>query len=69
MAVVPAQAGDRFLLCSDGLTGVVPDEQLASFVAGQADMQAGAEGLGQLALDQGSRDKVSAILVEVVDAS
>ena len=27
--VVQVAAGDRFLLCTDGLTGVVPDDQLA----------------------------------------
>ena len=64
---VPVQAGDRFLLCSDGLTGVVPDEQLASYISDATDMQACAEGLGQLALDQGSRDNVSCIVIEVVD--
>ena len=67
VAVVPLQAGDRFLLCSDGLTGVVPDEQLASYVGGESDMQACAEGLGQLALDQGSRDNVSAIVIDAAE--
>jgi protein phosphatase len=67
VTVVPLQAGDRFLLCSDGLTGVVPDEQLASYITEQADVKACADGLGQLALDQGSRDNVSAIVIEVVD--
>ena len=65
--VVSLQAGDRFLLCTDGLTGVVPDEQLASFVTEQSDMQACAEALGQLALDQGSRDNVSCIVIEVAE--
>src|SRR5205085_9047475 len=28
VGVIPLQAGDRFLLCTDGLTGVMPDEQI-----------------------------------------
>ena len=67
VAALPVQAGDRVLLCSDGLTGVVPDEQLASFISEQKDVQACAEALGQLALDQGSRDNVSCIVIEVVE--
>jgi protein phosphatase len=66
--VVPIQTGDRFLLCTDGLTGVVQDDQLAAFVTQQTDMQTCAEGLGQLALDNGSRDNVSVIMIEVADA-
>ena len=66
--VVQVQAGDRLLLCTDGLTGVVQDENLAAFVNQQTDMQACAEGLGQLALDSGSRDNVSCVLIEVIDA-
>ena len=67
VAVVPIQSGDKFLLCSDGLTGVVPDEQLASYMTEQTDAQACADGLGQLALDQGSRDNVSCVVIEVME--
>ncbi|MFO0929055.1 MAG: protein phosphatase 2C domain-containing protein [Gemmataceae bacterium] len=65
--VVPIQAGDRFLLCTDGLSGVVADDQLLTFLKDNADVQACADGLGQLALDQGSRDNISAIVVDVVE--
>jgi PPM family protein phosphatase len=67
VTVVPVQDGDRFLLCTDGLTGVVPDEQLAALVSEAADMQQLADGLGQLALDQNSRDNVSCVVIEVVE--
>jgi protein phosphatase len=67
VGVVALQNGDRFLLCTDGLTGVVPDDQLASFISEAKDMQQCAEGLGQMALDQGSRDNVSCIVIEVVE--
>jgi protein phosphatase len=65
--VVPIQAGDRFLLCTDGLSGVVSDEQLLNFIKEKTDLQECAEGLGQLALDQGSRDNISCIVAEVVE--
>ncbi|HJZ57694.1 MAG TPA: serine/threonine-protein phosphatase, partial [Gemmataceae bacterium] len=64
---VPIQNGDRILLCSDGLTGAVQDEQLCNEIASGADVQSCAERLGQIALDQGSRDNVSCILLEVVE--
>jgi PPM family protein phosphatase len=66
--VIAVQPGDRFLLCSDGLSGVVGDEQLAQFIAGQSDVQQCADGLGQLALDSGSRDNVSCIVIEVAES-
>jgi protein phosphatase len=65
--VVPIQAGDKFLLCTDGLTGPVNDQQILKFITENPDVQACADGLGQLALDQGSRDNVSCIVIEVVD--
>jgi protein phosphatase len=69
VGVVQLQAGDRFLLCTDGLTGVVTDDQLLNFINQQSDMQACAEGLGQLALDTGSRDNVSCIMIEVTETN
>jgi protein phosphatase len=67
VSTIQVQTGDRFLLCTDGLTGVVPDEELASEISNATDMQTCAEKLGQLALDKGSRDNVSCIVFEVVD--
>src|SRR5437870_4277690 len=52
--VIQLQAGDRFLLCTDGLSGVVPDDKLSEFVMQKPDVQQCADGLGQLALDSGS---------------
>jgi protein phosphatase len=65
--IVQLQTGDRFLLCSDGLSGVVSDEQLMTFIKDKADVQECADGLCQLALDQGSRDNISAIVIEVIE--
>jgi protein phosphatase len=62
------EIGDRFLLCSDGLSGPVPDDKLLEFMAAHPTAQECADGLGQLALDMGSRDNVSAIVIDVVDS-
>ncbi len=64
---VQIQAGDRLLLCTDGLSGVVSDEQLLNFLKDHADPQQCADGLGQLALDCGSKDNVSCIVIDVVE--
>jgi PPM family protein phosphatase len=66
--VIPVQPGDKFVLCSDGLSGPVGDAQILKYVLEHPDVQQCADGLGQLALDQGSRDNVSCIVIEVVEA-
>jgi len=63
---VPIRVGDRLLLCTDGLSGVVPDDRLRDAMMAQPDPQACAEELCQLALDSGSRDNVSCVVVEVI---
>jgi protein phosphatase len=67
VTVVQLQAGDRFLICSDGLSGVVSDDDLAAYIASATEMQQCAEGLGQLALDQNSRDNVSCVVIDVAE--
>jgi PPM family protein phosphatase len=65
---VELENGDKFLLCSDGLTGPVPDEKLLQFMSEHPNVQECADGLGQLALEMGSRDNVSCIVIEAVEA-
>jgi protein phosphatase len=60
--------GDRFLLCTDGLTGVVEDEKLAEVIAANTDPQKAAEDLVKLALDCDSKDNVSCVLIYVEEA-
>jgi serine/threonine protein phosphatase PrpC len=60
------RSGDRFLLASDGLTGVVHDAQLAEVVAGFEDPQASARALIKLALDNNSKDNVTCLVVHAV---
>jgi protein phosphatase len=65
--VLAVQAGDRILLCTDGLSGVVSDEQVLACMKDNPDVQKCADALGQLALDNGSRDNVSCIVIEVAE--
>jgi protein phosphatase len=60
---VSLKAGDRVLLCTTGLTGVVADDRLLDCVRAQADPQQCADALGQRALDSGSRDNVSCLVI------
>jgi type VI secretion system protein ImpM len=55
--------GDRFLLCSDGLSRTVSDEQLASWMA-QEDIGQAVEGLIKATVAAGAPDNVTALVVE-----
>lgn len=57
--------GDRFLLATDGLTGVVEDDQLAGIVSAGADPQRSAKAMVDLALDNLSRDNVTVMVIHV----
>jgi protein phosphatase len=62
------QPGDRLLLCTDGLSGAVSDDQVLACMKEHSDVQECADALGQLALDLGSRDNVSCVVIEVAEA-
>lgn len=59
------QPGDRLLLSSDGLHGLVEDDVLADICKPPAPLDQACEQLIQAALDAGGRDNVTALLVEV----
>jgi PPM family protein phosphatase len=61
-----ARAGDRYLLCSDGLSGVVTFETIASAVR-DPDPQATADRLIELALRSGGPDNITCIVADVVE--
>jgi serine/threonine-protein phosphatase Stp1 len=57
-----ARAGDVFLLCSDGLTRMVPDTEIAALLSGQPPLAA-AERMVALCLERGAPDNVSVVVV------
>jgi protein phosphatase len=57
------QAGDRLLLASDGLTNHVGDDDLRDGARRRPDPQEWAEDLVRLALERGSRDNVTCVVV------
>jgi PPM family protein phosphatase len=60
--------GDRFLMASDGLTGVVSDEELAYVLGTCPDPQQAARQLKELALANQSKDNVTCLVIHVVGA-
>jgi type VI secretion system protein ImpM len=56
-------AGDRFLLCSDGLTRTVPDSQIRAWMEHE-DIRGAVDGLIKATLDAGAPDNVTALIVE-----
>jgi hypothetical protein len=61
-----ARAGDRYLLCSDGLSGVVSEDTLADALA-DPDPQTTADRLIELALRSGGPDNITVIVADVVE--
>jgi protein phosphatase len=67
MGVQPLEPGDYFLLSTDGLHKFVSETEIASTIRETADTQKCAERLCQLALDRGSKDNVSCVVIEVIE--
>lgn len=60
------RSGDRYLLCSDGLTTVVGDDDI-SFVLGDREPTAAVTSLVELALSRGAPDNVTVVVAHVID--
>lgn len=66
-SILATIAGDRWLLCSDGLTGVVSHTAMASALASGANAQDVADLLVKESLDGGAPDNVTVVIVDVGD--
>jgi len=58
----PARPGDVYLLCSDGLTGMVSDDDLAAIVRGSGSLEEAAESLVRAANQSGGKDNITVVL-------
>jgi len=57
--------GDRWLLCSDGVSDYLPDDVIADLVAEAGDADVAAQLVVSAALEAGSRDNVTAVVCDV----
>jgi protein phosphatase len=67
VALLPVQPGQRFLVCSDGLTGELRDEEIAPLLSEASEAGVVAENLVRTAAGRGASDNVTAVVVEVQD--
>jgi protein phosphatase len=63
--LLPPSLGERFLLCSDGLSGELTDDEIADQLRGGAPAQDVADALVSLAVAAGGRDNVTVVVVDV----
>ncbi|HSS00933.1 MAG TPA: protein phosphatase 2C domain-containing protein, partial [Kofleriaceae bacterium] len=66
--VVPLADGDRFLLCSDGISEYVPENEVGDVLTKQPSPARAAQRLIDLALERGGGDNATAIVVRVLEA-
>jgi protein phosphatase len=64
-----ARVGDRYLLCSDGLSGVVDDPDIERVLAQVKDPTAAVIELVDLALAAGAPDNVTAVIADVIEVA
>ena len=57
-------AGEKLLLCSDGLWGIVDEAKMAKIIASSSSLQAACENLVVAANQAGGRDNITVILAE-----
>jgi serine/threonine protein phosphatase PrpC len=66
-AAIEPRAGDRLLICSDGLTGMVDEEHIRHILTEKADPQAAADALVEAANGAGGQDNITAIVIDVLE--
>jgi serine/threonine protein phosphatase PrpC len=69
LQTVSAAAGDVFLICSDGLTTMLGEDQIAKLLAGASSMSAAVRALVDEANRAGGRDNITALAFRLEDAA
>jgi serine/threonine protein phosphatase PrpC len=69
LQTVPAQAGDTFLICSDGLTTMLDDEKIARLLTRATSLQSAVKALVDEANRAGGRDNITVVAFRVDDAT
>jgi serine/threonine protein phosphatase PrpC len=68
-AIFDTQPGDRWMLCSDGLSSYVSDDKMAAILATVHTAQGAADRLVKESLDHGAPDNVTVVLVDIDDSN
>lgn len=69
LTIKDLRAGDRFLLCSDGLSGVVPHDLIHDTLGSGRSPDETAERLIALAIEHGGPDNITVIVIDFVESS
>jgi protein phosphatase len=69
LSTIETMPGDRFLLCSDGLSGVVTEQTLHQTLSSTWDPEKAALQLVELAIRGGGPDNITCIIADVLDTS
>jgi PPM family protein phosphatase len=64
---IPLVSGDRILLCSDGLTGMVSEDELETVLRDEPNPTAAARRLVAAANEAGGIDNITVVVIDVVD--
>jgi protein phosphatase len=63
---IEPRPGDRLLLCSDGLTGMIDEDRITKLLIEHADPQKAADALVDAANEVGGQDNITAIVIDVL---
>ena len=66
---IDVQAGDRYVICSDGLTKELTDYGILHFLHEREDPSDAATAMLAAALENGGRDNISIIVLDLLDAA
>jgi serine/threonine protein phosphatase PrpC len=61
------QSNDIYLLCSDGLSKMVEDQEIERLLLDESDLEAAVYGLIERANDHGGKDNVTVVLIKVIE--